>query len=287
MIVPPEGWRRVASVGSDVFTSPDRATTVRYRMRNSPLRRAQQVIDAALAEVPQWSTRTLHPRERIMTHESEYAIGAAVEGGWLDSPATRFICAIYGDDFYDLFDAISIGAESVVARARALVHSATLRLGVRRRRYFYERPAGWHGHPTGLTTHWFPPQFPAHPKTIVVYPANPTNERPHAIHDAMIAHHESDGAQIRELEPPRPLSARSRLEGVHWRFALLTGRSSVARDLVVFARAPYTYALQLDSMHEVDYDACTMFLALAATVEPVAAVGALPGSQTDVFSHYV
>jgi hypothetical protein len=287
VIALPPSWRRTSSVGADVFASPDRAIQIRYRSRIAPLRRAAAVIDEALAALPEWHTEQTAPRERFVTREGEHAFGAPATGTWLGQPARRYIAAIYGDDFYDVLDAIALGDRPIVAPARELAQTAMLRLGIRRRRYFYEPPPGWHGHATGLAASWFPPLFPARPTTIVVYPANPTNERPHTIYDAMVAQHAAEGSEVRELEHPMPFVARSGLEGMHWRFALVApGAVPIARDLVVFARKPYTYALQLDSLHQLDFDLCSVFLALAASVEPVG-VGAATSSDSSVFSHYV
>jgi hypothetical protein len=281
VIALPDGWLRIASVGEDIFASPDRTRQIRYRSRVTPLRRFAEIVDEALGELPEWRTRSVGVRERTVTAEGEHAFGVAVAGTWLDREAQRYIGAVYGDDCYDMLDALA--GEPLAGRA--LLQTATLRLGVRRRRFFYERPTGWHGHATGLTTHWFPPRFPARPTTIVVYPANPTNEQPQAVYDAMLAHHHAEGGDLRELASPAPIAATGGLEGVHWRLAFVApGAPSIARDLVVLARQPYTYALQLDSCHELDYDACAIFLALARSVEPVPVGGV---SAATVFSHYL
>ncbi len=103
----------------------------------------------------------------------------------------------------------------------------------------------------------------------------------------MLAHHHAEGGELRELASPAPIAAASGLEGVHWRLALVApGAPSIARDLVVLARHPYTYALQLDSCHELDYDACAVFRALARSVEPVP-VGGVAAAGDAVFSHYL
>ena len=290
MIVWPEGWRRIALVGTDMFASPDRRQLVRYRMRSAPLRRVADVIDATLGELSEWQTHAVGARERIVTHEGEHAYGIAVAGRWLGDDARRYVGVIYGDDFYDVLDVIALGDAPIDARGRVLVHGASLHLGVRRRRYFYERPPGWHGHATGLTTHWFPPMFPARPATIIVYPANPTNEQPQAVLEMMIAHHASLGAELREIEPAVAITARHDLAGLHWTLACIAPDSPrIARDLVVFARRSFTYALQLDVMHGRDLEARAQFLMLVRSVEPVPVGIAYVAGEHDtaaVFSHY-
>ena len=112
MISLPEGWRRVASAGSDVYVTPDRRCQVRYHARLTPIRRVAAVVDDALAGVPEWRTQSVAPRERIVTHEGEYAFAIAIAGTWLGDDARRYLGVIYGDDTYDVLDAIALDGES-------------------------------------------------------------------------------------------------------------------------------------------------------------------------------
>ena len=290
MILIPDGWRTESTIGSIVFASPDRTTQVRYRMRVAPLRRFADVFDETLATLREWSTDTAAPRERLVTHEGEHAYGVSLEGKWLGTEARRFIGVIYGDDYLNVLDVVALGTDAADARARILLHGASLHLGVRKRRYFYDRPAEWHGHATGLVTHWFPPQFPARPSTIIVYPANPTHEEPHTVFDAVVAHQQRAGAELRDVSLPTPILGRQDLDGLHWRLTCAPGGGpTVHRDLVVFVRHSMTYALQLDALRASDDDARATVVALARSVEPVPQGGILAGdTRTSLaFSHYL
>ena len=290
MIPIPDGWRSETTIGSIVFASPDQQTQVRYRMRLAPLRRFSDVVDEAIASLPEWSTAHVAPRERVVTHEGEHAFCVALEGNWLGTAARRFIAAIYADDYQNVLDVISLGADVADVRAMVLLHGASLQLGDRKRRYFHDRPAGWHGHTTGLVTHWFPALFPARPSTIIVYPANPTHEEPHAVFEAVVAHQQRSGAELRDVSSPTQIAGRQELEGLHWRVTCAPGGGPlVHRDLVVFVRHSLTYALQLDSVRTSDEDARATFLALARSVEPVPRGGILAGDSRAslAFSHYL
>lgn len=290
MIGIPDGWRSENTIGSVVFASPDQNTQVRYRMRLAPLRRFSGVVDEAVASLREWSTTQATPRERLITHEGEHAFGVSLEGTWLGTAARRFIGAIYADDYLNVLDVISLGADAADARARILLHGASLHLGDRKRRYFYDRPDGWHGHTTGLVTHWFPAHFPARPSTIIVYPANPTHEAPYAVFEAVVAHQQTVGAELLDVSSPVPIAGRQELEGLHWRLTCTPGGAPVVhRDLVVFVRRSLTYALQLDSVRASDDEARATFLALARSVEPVPQGGILAsGPRASLaFSHYL
>lgn len=290
MILIPEGWRSDSTIGAIVFASPNNTTQVRYRMRLAPLRRFSDLLDEALASLREWSTDRTTPRERLVTHEGEHAFGVSLEGNWLGTPARRFIGAVYADDYQNVLDVISLGADAGDAQGRILLHSASLQLGDRKRRYFYDRPEGWHGHTTGLVTHWFPAKFPARPSTIIVYPANPTHEEPHAVFEAVVAHQQTVGAELRDVSSPATIEGRDDLEGLHWRLTCTPGGGPVVhRDLVVFVRRSLTYALQLDAVHASDDEARATFLALARSVEPVPQGGILAGgTRTSLaFSHYL
>ena len=290
MIALPDGWRAETAIGSLVFADPERTIQARYRMRVAPIARVGAVVDAALAALPGWRTEAIGGRERFATHEGEHVLGVAISGTWLDAPARRYVGVVYADDHMNILDAVGVGEAPIEPRARALLHGATLGLGARRRRYFYQRPAGWRGHATGLVTHWFPARFPARPATIVVYPANPTHEAPHAVFDAVIAHQQSVGAEPTEVSAPAPIVARQGLEGLHWTLSCMpSGGPRVHRDLVVFVRRAFTYALQLDAAHQPDAEARATFLDLARSVEPIppGGAGAMDPTAQAIFSHYV
>lgn len=278
MIAIPEGWRQLTSVGADVHVNPGRTLQMRYECRVAPLRRFAEIVDAALAAMPEWRTNGPTTRQRIVTTEGEYAYGIALSGTWLGAPAQRYLGVVYGDDFMNVLDMLGVEADglpgAIESQARALLASSSLALGLRTRRYFYEQPATWHGHATGLVTHWLPARFPSRPTMLVVYPAAPTYEEPFAVHDALVGHERALGATVEHARPMAEITARDGLGGLHWSLTCTTSGRVVHRDLVVLARAPYTYAMQLDAFRSVDADAQTTFLALARSVEPLPTAGA-------------
>ena len=299
MIEIPEGWRRITSVGSDVVANPARTVQARYTSHITPLVPFAATVAAAMAAMPEWRTTAQDARHRVVTAEGEYAYGALLTGTWLGEPAQRYLGVVYGDDAMSLLDVLDVSggvglgggrAGTVEAQARELLGSVTLRLGVRPRRYFYLRPEGWHGHATGLVTHWFPAAFPARPATIVVYPAAPTHEEPFTVYDALVRHERAQGARVEIAAPTQPITARDGLAGSHWSIACHSPGRVVHRDLVVLGRAPHTYALQLDAYRTVDAGARAAFLALARSVEPLPVGGMaapVPAADAGGFAHFL
>lgn len=283
MISVPDGWKRLAGVGSDTFISPDRSLWVRHQLRQAPLRRFAEVAESALAALPEWTTHALSVRVRSVTFEGEHAHAIHAQGTWLGAPAERVIGMVVGDDVYETVDAIGVGAPAFADLALGFVRSVVLNLGVRPRLYYYARVPGWPGHATGLVTHYFPPEFPARPTTVVVYPATPTREEPQGIYDAFVRTQTAGGMQLVSSALPAPIATESGLSGWRWSFACTASAALdaplVHRELVVLASPPFTYALQLDQFRAPDEDARKQFLMLVSTVEPVPLAGTLASPQ--------
>lgn len=279
MIRIPDGWTRLAGVGSDTFINPDSSVWVRHQLRQAPLRRFVEVAEAALAALPEWSTREVSIRFRTETFEGEHAHVVHAQGTWLSAPAERVIGMVLGDDMYETVDAMGIGVPAFADLALGFVRGVALNLGIRPRRYYYARIPGWMGHPTGLITHFFPPEFPARPTTLVVYPATPTREEPHGIYEALVRTQTGGGMQLVAAPPPREIETEAGLTGWHWSFTCTANAERdaplVHRELVVLANPPFTYTLQLDQFRDPDEDARRQFLALVNTVEPVPLAGTL------------
>ncbi len=283
MILVPEGWRRISGVGSDTFTSPDRSLWVQHRLRQTPLRRFADVVETTLAAIPEWTTRELSIRVRTVTLEGEHAHAIHAHGTWLGSPAERVVGMVVGDDTYETVDTIGVGAHAFADLALGFTRSVVLNLGIRPRRYYYARIPGWQGHVTGLVTHFFPPEFPARPTTLVVYPATPTREDPQGVYDALVRTQTATGMQLVSSAPPAPVTTDVGLTGWRWSFACTSSSERdaplVHRELVVLASPPFTYTLQLDQFRDPDDDARKQFLILVNTAEPVPLAGTLAWPQ--------
>jgi hypothetical protein len=273
----PVGWRARVGDGVTVLTRDAGGARLRYRERVAPLQPVQALVRATLAEAPEWRTLAVGARERIITAEGELAFWVPAAGELLGAPARRFIGVVYGDDFADVLDLLvsdTASAAGLAHLSRELTRDTALRLGVRPRRYGFAPPPGWHGRAVGLAAHYYPPDFPLRPATIVVYPANPIADPPEAVFDALLAHDEGRGFTLTALAPPRPLDGAEGAAGKHWRLAGRTAGVEVTRDLVVLIKPPYAYSLHLDALPAADLEAArAAFFALVASIEPVPAPG--------------
>ena len=259
-------------------------------MHIAPLRPFGRLVDDILRERPDFVVRAVSRLPRFATREGEHAYAAIAEGSWLGEPARRTIAMVVGDDTCHAMDLLAVGTTTDDARALDFAHGIVLRLGIRPRRYYYTPPHHWRGHATGLVTRWFPADFPARSATIVVYPANPTHEDADAIARSLI-----EPGDLETVRGPTRAEGRDGLVGWHLSLAGLAVGGDAAsagvvhRDVVVFASAPYTYALQADAYGEPDPDVQARLLALATTVEPVPQPGGRGPVRADAsaFAHYV
>jgi hypothetical protein len=216
-------------------------------------------------------------RERIITAEGELGFWVPTAGELLGAPAHRYIGVVYGDDFANLLDlqVTDLAAAPRLAMvSRELVRDTSLGLGVRRRRFGFIPPPGWHAHAIGLAAHYYSPEFPSRPATLVVYPANPTGHPPNVVFDSLLHHEETRGFTLTGMSGPRPVEAAGVGVGKHWQLEGKVAAKQLTRDVVVFVEPPYSYSLVLDTVPSADVAAArSAFFAVVASVERVPAPG--------------
>lgn len=67
-------------MGAVVAANPGRTLSLRYQARLAPLRTVAAIVPDALGSMPEWSTERVEARERLVTHEGEYAYAIAAGG---------------------------------------------------------------------------------------------------------------------------------------------------------------------------------------------------------------
>lgn len=248
VVTPPAGWKQHFGANVVLFEAPGGAGRIRCQMR-APLEPLSAVIGRALADdVDRW---IVDDTSSVVTAEGEYGAFSRVSARAGSERQVRFVGVVFAEDFAVTLEGkpgrVSTAPmlESVV---RELLLKVTLGLGLRRRRFLYEPPPGWQAVPSALTTAWYPPGFPADRAQIVVYPAEPTAVDPQQELTQMLAAERDRGARIDGEIVREPLEAAGGLVGHSWSFVLRgSDNASVYRELVVFSRGPYRYALKLES----------------------------------------
>lgn len=290
MIARVPGWSWEVRGGGVTMVPPEGpgCGAVRYRERIHPLRSVEAILRDKLADRRQ--IVTVGPIEPLVTTEGEYAAVVDVLGMQGSARVQRTLGFVFGDDWYSEIGGIALRAdqfERFATFVRRLVRDVRLSLGVRRRRFVYQPPEGWHGYvrlPTYAT--WFPPEHPADPTSITVYPALPSS---------------SGGADGERLDllcigPPAPADVvgeitpvtttnTTRLSGSAWEFEVRDERGrQLARRVVMLRDERYLYTCYLDAARA---DLVTRRLVLDRLLESIEPLPVANRSVPPVFDHWL
>lgn len=258
--------------GGVTMTPPDGGAVIRYRERLRPLMSVAAILDERATD-KSFRVTSVRAVEPLVTSEGEYAAIVDV-GGAAPMPVERTLGFVFGDDWYSEVTGTAIRRELVAPvreLVRKLVLDSRLMLGIRRRRFVYTQPPGWHGHTRlPLFVTWFPPEHPRDATSITVYPALPapfgTDEEPHF---RMIPIGPPASAEIIDELEPRTTFVRNGLVGCRWRFAVRDERGrAVHRDMVLMRDARYLYASYLDRDANPD-EGLLAYQALLDSIRPV------------------
>lgn len=143
-----------------------------YTEKLRPAYTVGEVADAVIA------ARGLHgvvrgEVARVVTVEGEHAEVLAITGVANGAPLHVTIASVLADDYASLLvgTAPLAAAAAIDALVRRTIVDDRHYLGVRRRRFAYQPPAGWSGDAVGLYERWSPPDDPS--ALLVVAPALP------------------------------------------------------------------------------------------------------------------
>ena len=151
-----------------------------------------------------------------------------------------------------MIDAIAFGggdrASELATTVRQLIEETTLVLGVRRRRFVYQPPDGWHPLANSLLTNWYPSDFPGTSACITVPPATPSQSfSVDDLVEASLAELEIEQRAARVSVGPSSFSQPGGLSGTAWTLDIDgPDQSAFVRDIVVLADRLYGYPLRLD-----------------------------------------
>ena len=195
----------------------------------------------------------------------------------------RTVGAVYGDDFQAVIVGTArrpVHVTSIAAHVRTLVVHDQHFLGVRRRRFRYQRPRGWderfvapfhvhHGSPDGAV--------------IVVHPAVPGGADLEHIHRTVAAMAGDERIEMPAETAPEPADAAAGLDGASF---TVVGR---ARTLVAVFLGDdrYSYPITLACPNAAAASATATLRALIRTVEPLPRARiALSAASPAAFTHW-
>jgi hypothetical protein len=232
------------------------------------------VVRRVLAADPGFVEERRGAIQRLATLEGEHGAWVELEGTLAGAPARRVVAAILLDASVVAIDALSLDPAldaDVAACARQVFDTASFGLGVRRRRYLYRRPPGWQALANGLTTTFYPPDYPRHRAQLVVYPAEPSASPPDAVFDALL-----EDEVRRGFERSTPVTdtgfAWNLFTGCHYAYAgqWASDPAEVCRDAVILSDRRHYYVIRLETAVPERLDEDRLLLRdLALSVEPL------------------
>lgn len=278
------GWSWQLSREGIFLAPPDRRGVMFYAERVRPLRRIEGVL-AHVAELfptrePLRATRL----ERTITDEGEYALIATLAS---DAGPARTVGVVWCDDFY----AVCVGMPSAAEHAalfeqqvRASIASDAHVLGVRRRRYLYAKPRGWHGLLEGpFHAAWYPLDFPANRSCLMMLPAIPTTddiELETWLLDTMMT---SSGGHVLARGSADAITTPSGLSGSWVGMSVKhSDGAELQHDLVALQDDRYLYAALLQSPPSAHGENLAIMRDVVRSIIPIPRTQSQRGKQTSI-----
>lgn len=228
---------------------------IHYVERNRPIRRVSELVADFEKDWRFRITKVSDP-ERLTSNEGEPAAIVTIDGLLLEAPVQRTVGYVITDDFYSRIDGLALQPDEYgrfARTVRTLTQTDTFALGhVRRRRFYYDPPHGWHGVANVLHTYWYPLDYPKNRSTITVAPAYPmptgTPEFLQIVPDLQIE--PGSFFVIDQKTESGSVITRHNLNGTSWEISGRYGAIPVLRDVVVLDDHRFIYAIYLESPRE-------------------------------------
>lgn len=234
---PPAGWTQSFSGDLVVYEAPRGGNRIRCYLR-APLESLSRAIERLAGPPATW---TVEEVKALVTVEGEY--GGLARVAMREQKRARAIGMVFGD-----VDAIVLDADADhEATLRSLMLAWRFARGTRPRRYLYRPPPGWTPMPVGLLTAWLAPGFPDEQSQLVVYPAMPTQHDPREELAQLLEIDRTSGRSIGEIKEAA-FATPDGVAGYHWSISIQSKRGDLVRDLICVRRAPYRYAIKLESI---------------------------------------
>lgn len=273
MIVCPPGYYQSQRDGQWLLEPPDalRLLPIRYREKRKPLQTLRQLVGEILAERPTLTPLRASLPETFVTAEGELAAQTALFVRHGEQLGYIHVAAVFGDDSVDVLDAPVFSPtafESTGLLIRQLAYTLRLGLGYRKRRYLYTPPLGWTRIAAGLSTRFYPPDFPSHRAMLVMHPAVPRSVSPEELCTSLIERYRQKGLSFESDGGVTPITSDHGLHGLAFCLSSqkpkapavpaepvpspispvsIEAAPQLLQDLLVFADAHYLYTVVFES----------------------------------------
>lgn len=255
-----------------IFLSPADRTlgSIFYAERVRPLRAIDVIVRELDGLVPTKIPVEVQTLEPILTDEGEYAVLATLGA---DAGCVQTVGVVFGDDFYSLcvgLPLVPAANELFANKVRECVTGDAHMLGVRRRRFAYARPPGWHGLLAGaFHAVWYPLDYPNNRSSLSVYPAVPMSAESSPAAEMFAAIVKSIDGRVEASSEPVAVTGYQ-LAGT-WSSAVVQHVDGTLRhhDLVVLQDDRFVYPVLLQTVAETHTAHLELLRALLRTIDPI------------------
>lgn len=282
----PDGVAMTHPSGSSV-------ASILYRERARPMRPVATLVAQVLAGWPDFHIDQMSALERLITIDGEFAAAVTVIGSEHGRIVHRNLGFVLTDDFYSSVTStcrVETHTAQVAILLRELLRTDVHALGIRRRRFEYDPPAGYQPVRQSLAVEWIPPDYPNHGASILVHPANPAKGFGVADLSRIPSELAQLGFNVTRVKPHEPISHPSGLQGEHQEIAFQAPGSqpSMLRASVVLRDELYVYPLEITSRTPGRWhDHLAVFEAVVRSVRPLPRPGVAAVADPAVLLHWI
>lgn len=267
MIGIPNGWARRPSGRGVLLVPPGGAARggIRYDERVTPLAPLSALLEKHVAD-DAFAVARVGAWERLTTLEGEHAAVITIAGTLDGRLAQRDLGVVLLDDSYASVSGYCLDPNAFAgftAMVRELTAGDTHFLGVRRRRYEYDAPAGWQARALGFDAEWFPVDYPRATSSITVWAALP---RQQVSASQLFERARTEEPAARVYGDPHPIMSAHGLSGHE---LVLDHARGTGRHVVVLEDDRFVYPLRFETTSpEAGADAA-LWRAVVESVRPV------------------
>jgi hypothetical protein len=289
MINPPAGWVVERRQSGLIMFPPDRdGGVICHQDHHQPLRPVTAIL-SGLSTPLGWVPSRAPQIERLVTVEGEHAALCTMTGTLDGEPSERVVGIVFTETFFTLTTSLVTRPdqfERFRSAVRQIVINDTFMLGIRRRRFVYARPAGWHGFSAdSMHATWLPIDYPRTTAMLTVFPAQPVSvgTRDHAERFARLQAARLESDQVTCFG----LLASTEISGQHWQIVAAGDGEVILHDIAVLEDRRYIYPVVLETFADQREHNLATLMQVVRSIEPI------PGAErstdhagADLFLHW-